>query len=362
MLPWSRTARAHPGRRPTIWVSCGMRCRSSTTCPMAASGPPWSTAAVCASHTAVTGSVHCPTGARTRADPSARARSRTVCCAAHGTATTTTRSTGRPPSGFSACAGGVPGAAQSTTVVEVALAPVAPHRPRRSPMSWSTRCWRGGSPTSSAWSDTPTSGSPTRMRRAEERGDLTYIGIRHEGAAAFAASAFGKLTGRPGVCFAIAGPGSTNLLTGLYDAKIDQAPGGRHLGSGARPECSVGARSRIWTWPPRSPTLRCGPATVLPTSDHAELGDPGVQARHGRARGRPPRSCPTRCRSRPRPECPAGGPSGRVRRPRRWHRRSVPLDDALDLDRDGPSGRCSSSGHGARAGIDGVIVDLAERL
>ncbi len=62
------------------------------------------------------------------------------------------------------------------------------------------------------------------MRKAELRGDLTYIGIRHEGAAAFAASAYGKLTGRVAACFGIAGPGSTNLLTGLYDAKEDRAP------------------------------------------------------------------------------------------------------------------------------------------
>ncbi len=62
------------------------------------------------------------------------------------------------------------------------------------------------------------------MRKASERGELTYIGIRHEGAASFAASAFGKLTGRPAACFGIAGPGSTNLLTGLYDAKEDRAP------------------------------------------------------------------------------------------------------------------------------------------
>jgi thiamine pyrophosphate-dependent acetolactate synthase large subunit-like protein/nitrite reductase/ring-hydroxylating ferredoxin subunit len=62
------------------------------------------------------------------------------------------------------------------------------------------------------------------MRRAEERGELSYIGIRHEGAAAFAASAYGKLTGRPAACFGIAGPGSTNLLTGLYDAKLDRSP------------------------------------------------------------------------------------------------------------------------------------------
>src|SRR4051794_22769292 len=62
------------------------------------------------------------------------------------------------------------------------------------------------------------------MRKAEERGELRYVGIRHEGAAAFAASAYGKLTGRPAACFAIAGPGSTNLLTGLYDAKLDGSP------------------------------------------------------------------------------------------------------------------------------------------
>jgi pyruvate oxidase len=67
-------------------------------------------------------------------------------------------------------------------------------------------------------------GFANALRSAELRGDLTFIGIRHEGAAAFAASAYGKLTGRLAACFAIAGPGSTNLLTGLYDAKVDRAP------------------------------------------------------------------------------------------------------------------------------------------
>ncbi|CAJ1498398.1 thiamine pyrophosphate-dependent enzyme [[Mycobacterium] burgundiense] len=62
------------------------------------------------------------------------------------------------------------------------------------------------------------------LHRAESAGKLRYFGIRHEGAAAFAAAAYGKLTGRPAVCFGIAGPGSTNLLTGLYDAKADRAP------------------------------------------------------------------------------------------------------------------------------------------
>ena len=62
------------------------------------------------------------------------------------------------------------------------------------------------------------------FRRQEEVGNLTYIGIRHEGAGAFAASAYGKLTGKPAACFGIAGPGSTNMFTGMWDAKVDRAP------------------------------------------------------------------------------------------------------------------------------------------
>lgn len=62
------------------------------------------------------------------------------------------------------------------------------------------------------------------FRRLEVEGKLKFIGIRHEGAAAFAASAYGKLTGKPAACFGIAGPGSTNMYTGLWDAKVDRAP------------------------------------------------------------------------------------------------------------------------------------------
>jgi len=62
------------------------------------------------------------------------------------------------------------------------------------------------------------------MRKQEEAGKLKFIGIRHEGAAAFAASAYGKLTGKPAACFGIAGPGATNMYTGMWDAKNDRAP------------------------------------------------------------------------------------------------------------------------------------------
>ena len=62
------------------------------------------------------------------------------------------------------------------------------------------------------------------FRRLEVKGKLKFIGVRHEGAASFAASAYGKLTGKPAACFGIAGPGSTNMFTGLWDAKVDRAP------------------------------------------------------------------------------------------------------------------------------------------
>ena len=62
------------------------------------------------------------------------------------------------------------------------------------------------------------------LRRQEAQGKLRFFAIRHEGAAAFAASAYGKLTGKPAACFAIAGPGSTNMFTGMWDAKVDRAP------------------------------------------------------------------------------------------------------------------------------------------
>ena len=108
------------------------------------------------------------------------------------------------------------------------------------------------------------------MRRQEVVGNLTFVGIRHEGAAAFAASAYGKLTGRPAACFAIAGPGSTNLLTGLYDAKVDRAPvlaisgqvPSKVLGRGAFQDVDLNAAFAA---------VSSYSKTVLPDSDHAEL-------------------------------------------------------------------------------------------
>ena len=53
--------------------------------------------------------------------------------------------------------------------------------------------------------------------------DAHYVVVRHEQTAALAASAYNKFTGKVAVCLTIAGPGATNLATGLYDAKEDRA-------------------------------------------------------------------------------------------------------------------------------------------
>jgi pyruvate dehydrogenase (quinone) len=54
--------------------------------------------------------------------------------------------------------------------------------------------------------------------------DIDWIGVRHEEAGAFAASAQAQLTGALGVCMGTVGPGSIHLLNGLYDAKKSHAP------------------------------------------------------------------------------------------------------------------------------------------
>ena len=58
--------------------------------------------------------------------------------------------------------------------------------------------------------------------RREDR--IDWIGVRHEEAGAFAASAQAQLTGELGVVMGTVGPGAIHLLNGLYDAKKSHAP------------------------------------------------------------------------------------------------------------------------------------------
>jgi len=53
---------------------------------------------------------------------------------------------------------------------------------------------------------------------------IKTIVTRHEGAASNMADAYGKLTGRPGICFVTRGPGATHASNGVHTAKQDSTP------------------------------------------------------------------------------------------------------------------------------------------
>ena len=53
---------------------------------------------------------------------------------------------------------------------------------------------------------------------------LRFVACRQEGGAAYMAEAYGKLTGRPGVCFVTRGPGATNASIGVHTARQDSTP------------------------------------------------------------------------------------------------------------------------------------------
>ncbi len=56
------------------------------------------------------------------------------------------------------------------------------------------------------------------------KSDIRHILVRHEQSAAHMADGFGRVSRKPGVCFATSGPGATNLLTGIATAYADSAP------------------------------------------------------------------------------------------------------------------------------------------
>ena len=53
---------------------------------------------------------------------------------------------------------------------------------------------------------------------------IKFVTCRHEQSVTFMADMHGRLTGKPGVCLATLGPGSTNLITGVANANMDYSP------------------------------------------------------------------------------------------------------------------------------------------
>ena len=63
-----------------------------------------------------------------------------------------------------------------------------------------------------------------RKTGGSAKGGIDWIHVRHEEAAAFAASAEAQLTGKLAVCAGSCGPGNLHLINGLYDANRTGAP------------------------------------------------------------------------------------------------------------------------------------------
>lgn len=196
------------------------------------------------------------------------------------------------------------------------------------------------------------------LRRQSAAGRLRYVGVRHEGAAAFACSAYGKLTGRPAACLSIAGPGATNLLTGLWDANVDRAPvialtgqvDTQVLGPGAFQEIDLAAafgKVAQWSQP------------VLHTSKHAELVNLACKTAILN-RGVSHLIFPDEVQGLPAPEgAVAGGPSGRLAS-RAIHPPVEAVEDAVGLLAKAKR-PAIIVGHGARFDMP-AILGLAERL
>ena len=195
------------------------------------------------------------------------------------------------------------------------------------------------------------------LRTEAETGSQTYYGVRHEGAAAFAASAYGKLTGRPAACFSIAGPGATNMLTGLWDANVDRSPTialtgqveSQVLGTGNFQEVDLEAAYG---------DVAEFEATVLPDSQHAELATRAAKTAI-LERGVSHLIFPDEVQTIDAEGTDPGSPEGRL-----TDRDITPpaeqLADAVER-LEAAERPVIVVGHGARFEMDGII-DLAERL
>jgi len=194
------------------------------------------------------------------------------------------------------------------------------------------------------------------LRRRVADGELGYVAIRHEGAAAFAVSAYGKLTGRPAACLAIAGPGATNLLTGMWDAHVDHAPAialtgqvqSQWFGRAAFQEIDLRAAfGGVARWS----------AVMLAGVDHGELTT--LACKHAILQEGPVQLVfPDEVQTQP-SDAAAGRPDGRI-----VSREFAPSQPALTAAIDALSTARRPViivGHGARFDMAGIVA-LAERL
>ena len=114
---------------------------------------------------------------------------------------------------------------------------------------------------------------------------ITFIPTRHEQGAAFMADAYGRLTGRAGVCLSTLGPGATNLATGVADANLDRAPLVAITGQAGRDRIHKESHQRVdivehlrplTKWNTRAETAAVIPEVIRKAFKLAESEKPGA--------------------------------------------------------------------------------------
>lgn len=114
--------------------------------------------------------------------------------------------------------------------------------------------------------------------------EFKSIDVRHEQGAAMMAHAYSRLSGKPGICFAASGPGTTNLLTGIGNSYLDATPVVALGGSSPIVENSRGAFQEmdqlsifkpVTKWAERVTDVRRIPELVSKAVRMATEGQPG---------------------------------------------------------------------------------------
>ncbi|MDZ7601867.1 MAG: 5-guanidino-2-oxopentanoate decarboxylase [Hoeflea sp.] len=115
---------------------------------------------------------------------------------------------------------------------------------------------------------------------------IRHITPRHEQGAGFMADGYARVTGRPGVCFVITGPGLTNTLTAMAQARADSIP--MLVISGVNATATLGrGRGHLHELPDQAALARSVALWTHTLTDPARLGEVLEQAFRVMTGGRP---------------------------------------------------------------------------
>ncbi|WP_420408401.1 5-guanidino-2-oxopentanoate decarboxylase [Hoeflea sp.] len=115
---------------------------------------------------------------------------------------------------------------------------------------------------------------------------IRHVTPRHEQGAGFMADGYARVTGKPGVCFVITGPGLTNVLTAMAQARADSIPMLVISGVNATPTLGKG-RGHLHELPDQAALIRTVALWSHTLTDPADLGSVLARAFSVMTKGRP---------------------------------------------------------------------------